>query len=570
MPMETEAQVLLAETQDSQVRERHWPSSGWSAKRVAGLLVGGVGACAVGLGFATWSAPKALTVGGEVDGLIQEDSWANCDVDWVIKRRVRDNLGGHLKHTPKGMQFEVERHGGGLPTQLFLLDVKAPKIRGGDRSGDGKAIGSLWKLHLAHGHPLNIHFSLWDLEHKHKLTMQNFGIGFYDLDESKKGGHHEYIIADPSMVARVGPGLEVDALKSGKMKFQATKFGLGEDDPAKNTELTDVQESKHVRLVYSNVKEFTVSFGWTNPNHGIPREISFDTHDPAHCTNPLQATPAPAPPVDEAAAEAEEEAKDEAEEAAEAAKDEAEEAQEAQDEAEEEAEAAKDKADHAEAAQKKAERAAESAKHREQEAQAAKEKAEHAAHVAQNKADNKVDAAEEKAEKAQEAQQKAQDALEEKEEKAENKLDAAQKKVDAAKEQQGQAEHDAEAAQQQASKAADAQGDAERKAANERAALGRAQDAQAKAEAEAAAAKHDMLAAEAAMTRARAQVDEAQDSVGTAEAKAEAAQKTADCEEKKAEANEELGDKQAAVLEHVEQELQEALDEKPAPCPDCE
>lgn len=307
---DAEAQAEFATEQSSEARallpEESATSRPVGARRaVGGLLAAGVGVCAAGFcaavatghAAAPWQAAPPAPRLTAVDGLIQDNAWTSCDVDWVIKEKLLSNLGGSDPELPKGMIYKVERHGGGLETAHFQLDVKAPTINEGDRSGDGHAEGSLKKLHLEHGHPLNLHFTLWDEDHKEQLTMTNFGIGFYDLDKSKKGGHHEYVVAEPSMVARVGASLEMTTLESGKMRFEGQEFGLGEDNNDHTATLTESQERKAVRLLYNNVDEFVVSVGWTNPDHGIPREVAFSLHDPMNCKDPVAA------PASEEAAE---------------------------------------------------------------------------------------------------------------------------------------------------------------------------------------------------------------------------------------------------------------------------
>lgn len=564
-----------------------------SKLRKVGLIAAGVGACVAIFGYAGRSAVAMVPF---FNAFIQGNAWDGCDADWVIKKVVINNLRGEREGF-RGLRFEVERHGGALPPGKFLLDATAPGIRDGDRSGDGEAHGSLWKLHLAHGHPLWIHFSLWDLKHKEQQTMQNFGIGFFDLDESKHNGHHEFIIAEPSLVAKVGDGLEMKTSESGKVKFQGITFGLGEDDPESTTELTESQQSKYVRLIYNNVKEFTVGFGWTNPENGIAREIAFTLHNPDHCKDPIAAPPLP---------EGVEEVTPKPEEAKELknAQDHAHKAEEAEERAEFAADAAEADAKKAEAAKEKAEDQLKHAKHEAEMAEKAvdkvKDKLSDARH-AQEKAEEKLDSALDHAiaaEKEQtKAEHKAKDVIEdakhdeavyhkryreaeEEKKEAEHRLHVGLHKValrekhvemviTKAQGEQGKEEDRADAAQHTANLAAAHKRNAEDSLKMVREKLKAARKAEEAAIEDAEAARIDAAAMQEKRKKAEKKAKSAQADVKDAQGRFKDSIKTEDCAEKEAKVRNKYLGEEEKKLHKVQAEINDILKTKMANCPDC-
>ena len=189
---------------------------------------------------------------------------ANIEGDWILSTIKYNNLGN------QGPDSGTEgiRYGNVIQMNDRAVDLIVNAITPYERfskSSNGLN-GRIGKINLYHERDVDLRFSFVDAETDAPVTMGEFTLSVFDLDEGPDGTAKESIIAGgfQSDYMMDFTSLRTADLPDGRRQYSSTTHGRGTNNPDDPFDLSEVAAAHTVSLEYpAGLSEFTLNYAVT-------------------------------------------------------------------------------------------------------------------------------------------------------------------------------------------------------------------------------------------------------------------------------------------------------------------
>jgi len=230
------------------------------------------------------SVMGAAEAAGTLERIEAQKHRMNCSHFPYLRllEKTNSNLGGLGPDTdaPPGLVYKGRVDGGGNNGEEFELHLNVSNDSAYFKPQSVKEIGFQGRygsINIKSNSQVTLELRKYDPREKKNVPFEHFYFTFFDLDQGHNGTAIESITVSHHARAWLSKHSEVKATRQmdGSMKFEATQYGTGEDNPKDPLKLTRQQFNRAVTVLAQNVTKLVVTLAVSDSQEDDPRWFNF-------------------------------------------------------------------------------------------------------------------------------------------------------------------------------------------------------------------------------------------------------------------------------------------------------